>query len=104
MKWFDAARTRLRLMLDGRTAEFRADNEFQFHIDMEADRLVREKGLTPAEARRRAMAAFGGVDKHKEALRDGRGTAWLTGLSLDFKLGMRTLAKYPGVSIVGGLA
>ena len=71
---------------------------------MEADRLVREKGFAPGEAQRRAMAAFGGVDKHKEALRDGRGTAWLTGLSLDLKLGGRTLAKYPGVSIVGGLA
>jgi putative ABC transport system permease protein len=104
MKLFDAARTRLRLILGGSAAELRADKEFQFHIEMEADRLVREQGLALGEARRRAMAAFGGVDKYKEALRDGRGTAWLTGLSLDLKLGMRTLAKYPGVSIVGGLA
>jgi putative ABC transport system permease protein len=104
MKWFDAARTRLRLILNGRAAELRADKEFLFHIDMEAERLVREKGIAPEEARRRALVAFGGIDKHKEALRDGRGTAWLTGLSLDLKLGVRTLAKYPGVSIVGALA
>ncbi len=92
MKWFDALRTRLRLIVGGRTADLRADKELMFHIDMEAERLVRDKGLAPEEARRRAMAAFGGVDKHKEALRDGRGTAWLTGLSLDLKLGVRTVA------------
>ena len=51
-----------------------------------------------------ALAAFGGVEKHKEALRDGRGVAWIGGLSLDLKLSVRTLARYPGVTIVGGLA
>jgi hypothetical protein len=104
MKWIDGARTRLRLLVARRAAESRMNREFQFHIEMETDRLLREDGLSPEEARRRAFAAFGGVEKHKEALRDGRGFAWLGGLSLDLKLGVRTLAKYPGVSIVGGLA
>lgn len=104
MKWLDGARTRLRLLLSRRGAESRMDKEFRFHIDMEADRLLREEGVTPAEARRRALAAFGGVEKHKEALRDGRGLAWVSGLSLDVKLGARTLKRYPGVTIVGALA
>ena len=30
--------------------------------------------------------------------------AWLGGLSLDFKLGLRILVKYPGLTAVGGLA
>lgn len=64
----------------------------------------RRTALTPAEARRRALAAFGGVEKHKEALRDDRGFAWLGGLSLNLKLGLRMMAKYPGISMVGGLA
>ena len=63
---------------------------------METERLMREKGLTHDEARRQALVAFGGVEKHKEALRDGRGLAWLGGLSLDLKLGVRMLARYPG--------
>jgi putative ABC transport system permease protein len=34
----------------------------------------------------------------------GRGLAWLTGLSLDVKLGGRMLLKYPGLTLAGGLA
>jgi putative ABC transport system permease protein len=37
-------------------------------------------------------------------MRDGRGTAWFSGMSLDLKLGARMLVKYPGLTIVGGLA
>ena len=39
--------------------------------------------------------------KHKESLRDGRGLAWMSGLSLDLRLGLRMLAKYPGLTVVG---
>src|SRR5688572_25043754 len=35
--------------------------------------------------------------------REGRGT-WFSGLSLDLKLGLRMLVKYPGLTIIGGLA
>ena len=38
--------------------------EMRFHIEMEADRLTRERGLDPREARRRALVAFGGVEKY----------------------------------------
>lgn len=104
MQWFDAVRARLRLLFGRGAAEARMDEEIDFHVDMEADRLVREHGLDPAEARRHALIAFGGVERHREELRDGRTLAWLGGLSLDFRLGFRMLAKYPGLTIVGGLA
>jgi len=104
MRWIDAIRARLGLLFGRRAAEERMDDEIGFHIDMETERLVREEGLEPGEARRRALVAFGGVEGHKEALRDGRGLAWLGGLSLDFKLGFRMLVKYPGLTVVGGLA
>src|SRR5688572_8968072 len=104
MKWFDSARARLRLLFARRAAEARMDDEFRFHIEMETDQLIRAKGLAPDEARRQALAAFGGVETHKETLRDGRGLAWLGGLSLDVKLGLRMLVKYPGLTLAGGLA
>ena len=102
MRWLDAARARLALLFAGR-AESRMNEEFRFHIEMETERLVRERGLDPREARRRALVGFGGVERHKEALRDGRGLAWLGGLELDLKLGLRMLAKYPGLTVVGVL-
>ena len=51
-------------------------------------------------ARRSPRSA--GVEKHKEALRDGRGLAWVSWL--DWKLGARLLLKYPALTIIGGLS
>ena len=95
MSWLRGARTRLRLLFGGPAAEERMEEEIRFHIEMETERLVREEGLDPVEARRRAYVAFGGVDRTREEMREGRGLAWLSGLRLDLKLGLRMLAKYP---------
>src|SRR3954454_25179728 len=104
MSWISAARVRLHLLFARRAAESRMDEELAFHIDMETQRLVREEGVSPDEGRRRTLAIFGGVTQHTESLREGRGLAWLGGLSLDMKLGTRMLVKYPGLTIIGGLA
>jgi len=103
MSWFDGARARVRLLFGRRTAESRVAEEITFHIEMESERLVREHGLEPNEARRRALATFGGVENHKEALRSDRGLAWLAGMSLDLKLGLRMMLKYPGLTFIGVL-
>ena len=100
MSWFDSARARFQLIFGRHGAESRMDSEIAFHIDMEAERLAREEGLPPDEARRRALVAFGGVVQHKEALRDGRGLGWVSGMSLDAKLALRMLAKHPGLTLV----
>jgi putative ABC transport system permease protein len=104
MSLFSAARTRLQLLFARRTSESRINEELAFHIDMETQRLVREQGLAAGEARRLTVARFGGVTQHTESLRDGRGLAWLGGMSLDVKLGFRMLVKYPGLTLIGGLA
>ncbi len=99
MRWMHAMRARLRLLFR-RAAEERMEDEMRFHLEMEADKYLRE-GMSPAEARRRARLAFGGVEGHKEEMRDGRTLSWLSGLSLDLKLGARMLVKYPGLTLVG---
>jgi putative ABC transport system permease protein len=78
--------------------------EMRFHIDMEADRLQRERGLAPAEARRQAALAFGGVEKYRAAGHDARGLGWLGGLKLDLRLGGRMLVKHPALTVVGTIA
>ena len=109
MRWVYAARARLRLLLFREEVEQRMDEEFRFHLDMETERLVREAGVDPREARRRARAAFGGVEAHKDAVRDGRGGwAWLSGLQLgvgrDIRDGIRSLAKRPAFTAVAILS
>ena len=79
-------------------------DEMRFHIDMEAERLMRERGLPSDEARRQAHIAFGGLEKFKEAGRDTRGRRWLDAVSLDTRLGVRMLVKHRGLTIVGGFA
>src|SRR5262245_2783071 len=102
MSWLDGVRTRLRL-LSGRSADVRMQREFDFHLEMEAERLMRDEGLPLAEAQRRAAVTFGGVEKYQEELRSERGFAWLKGTALDLKLGLRLLLKHPGFTLVSGL-
>ncbi|HEX7051175.1 MAG TPA: ABC transporter permease [Longimicrobiales bacterium] len=93
--WPEAIRARLRLLFARGAAEARMDEEFRFHIEMETERLVREAGLDPAEARRRALVAFGGVERHRAAMRDGRGLRWLAELWQDARLTFRWLRRSP---------
>jgi putative ABC transport system permease protein len=78
--------------------------EMRFHIEMEAERLVREQGLDPQEARRQAHVRFGGVESYKERARDTRGLRWVDAVSLDARLAVRMLVKHRGLTLVGGFA
>ncbi len=79
-------------------------DEMRFHVDMEAERLVREDGLDPREAHRVASVRFGGVEKFKEEGRGARGLQWVDAISLDTRLGVRMLVKHRGLTLVGGFA
>jgi predicted permease len=83
--------------------ESELDEEMRLHLDLHTERLMRERGLREPDARRIARAEFGGVDNYKESVRDVRGISSLHGLSMDLKLGVRMLVKYPGLTIAGTL-
>lgn len=100
MSWLHGAMARAKLLFRGRN-DSRIEREFAFHVDMEAERLVREQRLTPDEARRQARVAFGPTQSHRESLRDDRPFAWISGVGLDLRLGLRMLRKFPGLTIVG---
>jgi putative ABC transport system permease protein len=88
-----------------RPAQLDADmaDEMRFHIEMEAQRRIAD-GLDPIEAHRQAAIAFGGVEKYRGAARDVLGVTWLRGMSTDLKLGLRMLAKNPGLTVVAVFA
>ena len=79
-------------------------DEMRFHIEMEAQRLMKTRGLSRAEADRQAAIAFGGVEKYRGAGRDALRFTWARGLSTDMKLGVRMLTKYPGLTAVAVFA
>jgi predicted permease len=78
-------------------------DELQSHLDLHIDDNIRA-GMTPAEARRHALAKLGGVSATTQAHRERRGLPLLDALLFDMKLGTRMLVKYPGLTLVGGLA
>jgi hypothetical protein len=99
MSWLAGARARLRLVLTRQVVEDRMEEEFRFHVEMETEKLIRA-GVSPREARRRALVAFGGLERHRESMRDGRGVRWLADLVQDLRFALRSLARRPGFTVV----
>jgi putative ABC transport system permease protein len=82
-------------------AEANLSREIHSHLQLLEDEFV-AKGMPTDDARLAARRAFGGVEQAKEHQRDARGFRWLDNWRMDFKLGARMLAKYPGLSLIGG--
>ena len=78
-------------------------DELQSHIDMHTDDNIRA-GMTPDEARRQAILKVGSVAVTRDAHRDRRGLPGLEAFLFDLRIGGRMLVKYPGLTIVGGVA
>src|SRR5919112_6734609 len=98
-------RTILRLLSSLRSdrAESELDREIRSHLQLLEDNYV-AGGMSRTEARYAARRAFGGVEQIKEHQRDARMFRWLAGWPMDLKLGGRMLVKYPGLTLVGGIA
>src|SRR5687768_8202687 len=83
-------------------AEAALSREVHSHLQLLEDEFV-SKGRPRDEARLAARRVFGGVEQAKEHQRAARGFRWLDNSRMDFKLGARMLAKYPGLSLIGGV-
>jgi predicted permease len=99
MEWLHALRMRLRALVKKDVLEQDLDEELRFHLEMQVEQNLRE-GMTPDEARRQALIAFGGVEGHKEACRDARGVRVLEDTGAEMKYALRSLRKNPGFTAV----
>jgi len=102
MKWFHQLRFLLRPFLGRSRVHSEMDEEFRFHLEMEAEKLV-SHGLDPAQARREARKRFGAMEELREEVREVDGVSWMEKLMTDGRFGLRVLRKNPvfsGVAIL----
>jgi predicted permease len=78
------------------------DEEMKAHIQLATDEMV-ERGVPPAEARRRALVQFGGVEQARHRHREARGLMDVEILVQDLKYTFRTLWRDPGFTVVAVL-
>ncbi|MET0214829.1 MAG: permease prefix domain 1-containing protein, partial [Vicinamibacterales bacterium] len=88
-----------RAVRDGAGMDRELDSELRFHLDMEAQKLIRQ-GRSLQQARDEALRNFGPMTKHTEEARDARGVTWFEELVADLRYGARTLLKNPGFALL----
>lgn len=79
-------------------ADDRMQEEFAFHLEMEAQRL-RASGRSAHEARREAAIAFGGLEARREEMRQGRAARWFHDGAADLRYGVRGLRRRPVIAL-----
>lgn len=105
-RWLARARSLWRGIRHRSEIESEMTEEFRVHMELRTEDLMRS-GLSARAALRRARSEFGSTERYKE---DGRAVRGLVRIDLlrfswlDFKLGFRMLMRYPGLTVVGGLA
>ncbi|HEX2205180.1 MAG TPA: ABC transporter permease, partial [Longimicrobium sp.] len=68
--------------------------EMEAHLEMETEENIR-RGMPPAEARRQAMIAAGGLTQAAERVREQRGLPWVEGLAADLRYALRHFRRTP---------
>jgi predicted permease len=85
---------RIRALVAPRRVERELDEELAFHIDRETHKHI-AAGLSPADARARALARFGPVPLAADQCRDARGIGLVDDLIRDILYAFRTFRRAP---------
>ena len=82
-----------------RSRDVEFSKELESHLAMHIADNVRA-GMTPAEARRRALVALGGVEQAKERYRDASRFRWIDALFRDIQFGLRAMRRTAGFTML----
>jgi predicted permease len=85
---------RIRALVARRRVERELDEELAFHIERETQKHI-AAGLSPVDARARALARFGPVPLAADQCRDARGVGFVDDLTRDVLYAFRTFRRAP---------
>ncbi len=101
MSWNDL-RLRVRALIFPRRFERELAEELNAHLEMQIEHGIRN-GMSPEEARRSAVIAFGGAALVAEQCRDQRGIGWIEDLGRDLQYAVRQFLKHPGFFFIAAV-
>lgn len=90
---------KLRCLFARQHKESELAEELNIHLEMQTEANL-AAGMSPEEARRAALARFGGVEQAKESYRDEWSIRWFETLVRDLRYGLRVLRGNSGFSAV----
>jgi len=95
MRILNRMRAILRNLYRRRAIDDSLDEELRASVDLLTDEKI-AAGVPPGEARRLALAEFGGLDPVRQAVREGRAGVGMERLMQDLRYGLRQMRRYPG--------
>jgi predicted permease len=98
MKLWSRMSSILRNLFRKQQVESQLDEEVRAYVDMVTDERI-AAGMFASEARRTALAEFGGVEQVKQAVRDHRSGARVELLWQDARYGLRQFCRNPGFTV-----
>jgi len=93
MKWFNILRDRIRALRQREAVINDIDREMRLHLEMQVDANIKA-GMSPTEAREKAMRSFGNLNRAVDAAYDVKGGGFFETLAQDIRYGARMLAKH----------
>ena len=99
MKWFNILRDRLRALRHRDNVIDDIDREMRSHLELQVEANIRS-GMSPTEAREKAMRSFGNVNRAVDAAYDVKGGGLFETLAQDVRYGARVLLKHKAFTAV----
>src|SRR4026209_1528226 len=93
MKWINILRDRIRALRQREDVINDIDREMRLHLEMQVDANI-QAGMSPTEAREKAMRDFGNVNRAVDTAYDVKGGGIFETLAQDIRYGVRMLAKH----------